>query len=87
MENPNFLKRKYNLHNSEEVKTAAERTEKASGEKVPQNPDAQIQNYLDRLEKLVLDPKKDQKKRMLDGEQRPRALSLLREKLMNKYIR
>jgi len=66
MENSNFLKRKYNLHNSEEVKTAAKRTEEASGEKVPQNLDAQIQNYLDRLEKLVLDPKKDQKKRTLD---------------------
>ena len=87
MENPNFLKQKYNLHNAPEVKKSAERTEAKTGEKVPQNPDAQIQNYLDRLEKLILDPGKEQKRKMFNGEQRPRALSMLREMIMNKYVR
>jgi hypothetical protein len=87
MENPNFLKQKYNLHSSEEVEKAALRTEQKTGEKVPQNPDAQIQNYLDRLECLALDPEKEQSKKTLNNESRPRALSLLREMLMNKYVR
>ena len=44
-----FLKEKYGLHKSSEVEKAAERTKQRTGEKVPQNPDARIQNYLDRL--------------------------------------
>jgi len=87
MENPNFLKQKYNLHNSEEVAVAALRTEQKTGEKVPQNPDDQIQNYLDRLERLALDPDKEQSKKTLNNESRPRALALLREMVMNKYVR
>ena len=87
MENPNFLKQKYNLHNAPEVKKSAERVEAKTGEKIPQNPADQIQNYLDRLEKLVLDPAKEQKRKMFNGEQRPRALSMLREMIMNKYVR
>jgi hypothetical protein len=47
MENSDFLKNKYGLHNTEEVKKASKRTEKRTGEKVPQNPSEQIQNYLD----------------------------------------
>lgn len=87
MENPNFLKQRYNLHNSEEVEVAALRTEQKTGEKVPQNPDDQIQNYLDRLERLALDPDKEQSKKTLNNESRPRALALLREMVMNKYVR
>ena len=87
MENPNFLKGKYNLHNAPEVKKSAERTESRANEKVPQNPEAQIQNYLNRLEKIVLDPDKKQERKMLESESRPRALSLLREMIMNKYVR
>ena len=87
MENPNFLKQKYNLHNAPEVKKTAERTEAKTGERVPQNPADQIQNYLNRLEKLVLDPDKKQKRKMIGNEQRPRALSMLREMIMNKYVR
>lgn len=83
MENPSFLKQKYNLHNAKEVKA----TVKHSNEKIPNNPEDQIQNYLNRLENLVIDPDKKQKRKMLDGEQRPRALFLLREMLMNKYVR
>ena len=58
MEHPSFLKEKYNLHASEEVEKAAERTEQKKGEKVPQNPETRIKNYLDRLERLALDPEK-----------------------------
>ena len=63
------------------------RTEKSTGEKVPQNPADKIQNYLDRLERLVLDPNKEQSKKTLNNESRPRALTLLREMVMNKYVR
>ena len=87
MENPNFLKQKYNLHNAPEVASAAARTEKQTGEKVPQDPEKRIQNYLDRLERLILDPNKEQKIKIFGNESRPRALSLLREMIMNKYIR
>ena len=87
MENPDFLKAKYNLHTSPEVDSAAERTEAHTGEKVPQNPADRIQNYLDRLERLALDPNKEQRRKMFGAESRPRALSLLREMVMNKYVR
>lgn len=85
--NPEFLKEKYGLHTSPEVEAAAEHTKKITGEKVPQDPSARIQNYLDRLERLALDPKKEQRRKMFGGESRPRALSLLREMVMNKYVR
>ncbi len=86
-ENPNFLKNKYNLHTSEEVLNAKKRTESKTGEKVKGDPESTIQNYLDRLESLVLDPEKKQKKKTVDGESRPRAMSLLREMVMEKYVR
>lgn len=82
-----FLKEKYGLHKSPEVEKAAKRTEQRTGEKVPQNPEARIQNYLDRLERLALDPEKKQKREMFGNEPRPRALMLLREMIMNKYVR
>lgn len=87
MENPEFLKEKYALHTAPEVKAAADSTERRTDEKVPQNPADRIQNYLDRLERLALDPDKEQSRKMMSGESRPRALSLLREMVMNKYVR
>lgn len=87
MENPKFLKEKYDLHKAPEVEVAARRTEEQTGEKVPQTSEAQIQNYLDRLERLALDPDKEQQRKMIGAESRPRALSLLREMVMNKYVR
>ncbi|OGI16847.1 MAG: hypothetical protein A3J63_00070 [Candidatus Moranbacteria bacterium RIFCSPHIGHO2_02_FULL_40_12b] len=87
MENPDFLKNKYNLHNAPEVEAAAKRTEKRTGEKVPQDPAERIQNYLDRLERLALDPGKEQPRKIFEDEPRPRALSLLREMVMKKYVR
>src|SRR3989338_7159345 len=82
-----FLQEKYGLHKSPEVERAAERTKLRTGEKVPQDPDARIQNYLDRLERLALDPEKKQERKMFGDEPRPRALLLLREMVMNKYVR
>lgn len=87
MEKSEFLKEKYNLHNAPEVEKAAERTEVRTDKKIPNNPEARIQNYLDRLERLALDPNKEQDRKMFEGEPRPRALSLLREMVMNKYVR
>ncbi len=40
MENPNFLKQKYNIHNASEVKSATKRAETKTGEKVLQDPEA-----------------------------------------------
>jgi len=88
MEKPqDFLKKKYNLHTAPEVETAVRRTEKRTGEKVSQKPAERIQAYLDRLERLALDPEKKQPRKMFGAEPRPRALFLLREMLMNKYVR
>jgi len=54
MENPQFLKRKYNnLHTSPEVASATNRTEKQTGEKISQSPEKQIQNYLDRFSEIL----------------------------------
>ncbi len=80
----NFLEQKYSdLHKSKPVEKAVKQT----GEKIYQK-NEKIEAYLDRLEKLILDPKKEQKRKdMFNGESRPRALSLLREMVMNKYVR
>lgn len=54
MENPGFLKKKYNhLHTTPEAQSAANRTEKRSEEKVLQSPEDQIQNYLDRFSEIL----------------------------------
>jgi len=94
MENPDFLKQKYNLHNEvnqdkiNPVRSAVRRVESQTGEKVSQNPSEQIQKYLDRLEHLILDPKKEQERyEMEDGSKRPRALRTLREMVMDEYVR
>ena len=86
-EGPEFLREKYHLHATPEVESAARRTRTRIGEKVSQKPAERIQNYLDRLERLALDPKKKQSKKMFGDEPRPRALFLLREMVMNKYVR
>lgn len=64
MNNPEgsqFLKEKYDLHNQPEIKSAAKRTEIRAGEKVSQEPSAQIQNYLDRFQEIL--DRKDPDKR------------------------
>lgn len=79
----NFLDKKYpDLHNSKPVESAVNQTQENIYAK-----DEKIEAYLDRLEKLILDPKKEQKRTdLFNGESRPRALSLLREMVINKYI-
>lgn len=49
IEGLSFLKRKYDLHNTPEVYAAVRRTEKLTGQRVPQKPVYPIQNYLDRF--------------------------------------
>lgn len=87
MENPDFLRQKYNLHNAPEVKRAAKRAEARTGEKLTQDPAIRIQNYLDRLERLALDPEKKQSRKMFGSESRPRTLGILREMIMERYVR
>ncbi len=67
MENPNFLKGKYNLHNAPEVKKQAERTEARTGEKVPQDPSSRIQNYLDRFTEILEREDPDKRERGLEA--------------------
>jgi len=87
MPHENFLKKKYDLHNAPEVEHTVKRVQKQTKEKISQDPEAKIQAYLNRLEKLVIDPQKEQKRKMFKDEPRPRALFLLREMLMDKYVR
>ncbi len=77
MENLDFLKNKYNLHNTEEVEKAAKRTEKRTGEKVPQNPKDQIQNYLDRFTEII--------ERKEPGK-RERGIEAIKSVIDDKYI-
>lgn len=57
---PQFLKEKYSLHTKPEVASAAKRTERRTGEKVAQDPSAQIESYLDRFAEIInrQDPEK-----------------------------
>ncbi|MEK7078325.1 MAG: hypothetical protein AAB911_02035 [Patescibacteria group bacterium] len=77
MENPEFLKEKYNLHKSEEVESAAQRAEARAGEQVPQNPADRIQNYLDRFNEIL-----DRK----DPDKRERGIEALKHILHNKFV-
>ncbi len=72
-----LLKNKYDLHNSPEVATAALRTQQRTGERVPQNPLARIQNYLNRFHEIV-----DQ------GDQRrsEHSLDLIKGRFHSKYV-
>ncbi len=77
MENPEFLKQKYGLHNTPEVESAAQRTEAQSGEKVPQKPENRIQNYLDRFTEIL-----DRE----DPEKRERGVEALKQVLHEKFV-
>lgn len=54
-----LLKNKYDLHKQPEVDAAARRTLARTGEKVPQDPMARIQNYLNRFHEITdrIDPR------------------------------
>jgi len=77
MENPNFLKNKYNLHNSPEVESAANRTEARTGEELPQDPEDRIQNYLDRFTEII--ERKEPAKR-------EQGIEAIKKVLHNKFI-
>lgn len=76
-EGTRFLKQKYDLHNAPEVKTAAKRTEGRTGERVPQYPDSQIQNYLDRFNELIV---------RADPDERRRGVEALKRSLHDKVV-
>jgi hypothetical protein len=77
IENPNFLKEKYALHNTEEVEAAASRTEIQTGEKVAQDPAARIQNYLERFTGIL---------EREDPHSRERGVEALKEVLHRKFV-
>lgn len=62
-----LLKKKYNLHASPEVGAAAKRTHSRTGEKIPQDPNSQIQNYLNRFREILERPDEDDKQRGLEA--------------------
>ncbi|MBU2220080.1 hypothetical protein KJ665_02965, partial [Patescibacteria group bacterium] len=67
MENPNFLKQKYDLHNAPEVEAATKRAEIRSDEKIPQNPADRIQNYLDRFKEITDRENPDKREHGIDA--------------------
>jgi hypothetical protein len=77
MENPNFLKQKYNLHNTPEADSAAKRTKKRTGEKVSQKPGEKIQNYLDRFNEII---------ERKDPDKKERGIGALKRILHNKFV-
>ena len=72
-----LLKNKYGLHKSPEVVNAAKRTRMRTGEKVPQDPLARIQNYLNRFHEII-----DQD----DPSRREHALDLIKGRFHDKYV-
>ena len=87
IENPNFLPEKYkDLAGSKPVERAVQKKTRETGSG-PRSKADRIQTYLNRLERLVMDPDKEQKREMFGDEARPRALRTLREMVMNKYVR
>jgi hypothetical protein len=93
MEKPelsNFLPEKYpDLTGAKPVERAVQQARRERKE-IPHGKVERIDAYLDRLERLALDPKKEQprnERKRLMGQERPRALFLLRAMVMNKYVR
>lgn len=88
MEGPKFLKQKLpDLHSSKEVDRAVKNHVRSKKEKVSNNAEEKIEIYLKRLEDLVLDKDQNQEKIDFENSRRPRALLLIREKVMEKYVR
>ena len=77
LENPNFLKKKYDLHQSPEVESAADRTEAKAGEKLPQDPNTRIQNYLNRFKEIT---------ERTDPDKRERGIQALKTVLHDKFV-
>src|SRR3990167_306447 len=77
IEGPQFLKNKYNLHNTPEVDQAAQRAYVRTGEVVPQDPLARIQNYLNRFKEIVERP---------DPERRAHGVQAIKEVLLDSFV-
>lgn len=77
MENPEFLKKKYDLHTAPEVEQAARRKEKRTGERVPPKPAERIQTYLDRFQEILERP---------DPDKRERGMEALKRVLYDKFV-
>lgn len=77
MKNPTFLKNKYDLHNAPEVQSAVKRTEKRTGEKLAQDPESRIQNYLDRFKEII---------EREDIDKKERGIEALKRILYNKFV-
>lgn len=65
------------LQKSEEVEKAVEKKERTTGERVPNNPTARIESYVDRLENVFLNPDEDKRKRNIE---------MLRDKIYDRLI-
>jgi len=82
------------LQTSPEVERAVDKKERVAelegkNLKIPNDPNERIEAYMERLERLILDPENEQEKKDLGDTlhtRRPRALSLLREMVINEYI-
>jgi hypothetical protein len=77
MENPNFLKNKYDLHNAPETEAAVKRTEIRTGEKVLRTPEARVQNYLNRFKEII---------ERKDPNERERGIEALKQVLHKKFV-
>ena len=77
IENPNFLKKKYDLHNEPEVESAVKRKEARTGEKVSGAPEAKIQTYLDRFGEIL---------EREDEEKRERGLEAIKKVLHKQFV-
>lgn len=77
MDNPDFLKKKYDLHNAPEVESATRRTEARTGEKLSEDPEARIQNYLDRFKEII---------EREDPEKRERGIDAIKHVLHDKFV-
>ncbi len=83
MENPKFLKEKYNLHTSPEVESATKKTERLIEKKLPNDPNIRIQNYLNRLKNIVDPPKLEGHP---DFDRKERNLEMLKSSLYDNFV-
>ncbi len=79
MENPGsqFLNEVFKLNKSPEVESAVNRAEVRKGERVPQDVDARIQSYLDRLREILHDA---------NPSKREKGRNFLKQMVYGKYI-
>lgn len=77
MNEATFLKEKYNLHSAPEVASAAKRTQRRTGERVPNDPVSQIENYLNRFKEIV------ERKDVVDRE---RGVNALKKIILDKFV-